>query len=171
MILDVVLQELFGFGEKKKPEAYKGDIGKHYPGTEKEYERAKKVFIDSKKGVHHYPDEYNMIDFYVFDYNEELCKKIAKSNMISSKDIVEDLLIDDGEKEIIKAQEFFKKNKVGELIYDNGDGYVYSPGTNRWYDRCHELTPQVNPNKPLSFSYIINHAKKLYEEEIKDYSI
>ena len=45
------------------------------------------------------------------------------------------------------------------------------PGTKKWYEYDHEATPQVDPNKPLSFQSVMSSAKKEYEEFMKEYSI
>lgn len=166
MILDEVLNELFGFGEKKpEKQAYKGSIGKPFPGTKKDYDYALRRYMNNKN--HKYePVEY-LYELYVFPYTEKMCIEIANHN----KESLSEIFYHDGEKEILSAIEFFNKNKLGELCTTDGFGYMYSPGTKKWYEYDHEATPQVNPHRPLSFQSVMNAAKKEYEEFMKEYSI
>lgn len=168
MILDQILNELFGFGEKKpEKKAYKGDIGKPYPGTKKEYERALECYVDNKRGKYNYIEQ--LFELYVFNYNEKTCIEIAKHNIVSSSELYD--LFDEDEKKSLDAKLFFKKNKLGVLTDEDSEGYYYSPSTNKWYYHNCDDIPEINPNKPISFSSIMSEATKRYNELMKDYSI
>lgn len=171
MILDEVLNELFGFGEKKKPEAYKGDIGKPFPGTEEEYKEAALRFINNKKGKYCGADELYLFELYVFGYTDSMCSKIAtsKNNLygVNYNDTIEEVFFDEDE----DAIRFFKKNKLGELSVQNSVGYVYSPGTHMYYFYAHDDHPVIDIKKPINFQKLMSLAKEYYEDLMKEYSI
>ena len=169
VIMKAYVNEFSFFGksesERKKDKAYMPpNSNKPYPGTKAQYDRACEDFNNNKRGKYN-PVEY-LYELHYFGYNEGLCIKIALANRVKMSEVFYG-----DEAPIKKASKFFEENGLGVLCDTDGFGYMYSPKTKKWYQYDHEETPQINPNRGVGFSAVMNSAKREYDEFMKDYDV